>query len=587
MHRTLSLAVALAVLLAGSAQADPLPSGSTGYRHLPDYQATLDALVRERPDLVKPITLDPPSLEGRRLTGVEITHRVERGDGKPVFLMLGLHHAREWPSAELSLEFAIDLVRNDGKDARITGLLKRARVIVVPIVNPDGFDASRESPVDPTDPNVGSVVGIPGNGTSYRRKNCRASGQTGLTQPPSSCDANPGVDVNRNYGISWGSNGASSFEEAPDYRGDHPFSEPEAEAVRRLVSTRSVTMLITNHTFGGLVLRPPGVKSVGTTPDEPALKAIGDSLAEATGYESQYSWQLYDNSGTTEDWSYGVTGGFGYTIESNRENFHPAYELGVVAEYPGNREAYLRALEAAADPRYHARIEGFAPPGRVLRLERSVSSDTGPVCVTQPTGFFSTPCPASTAPLTFTDNLDVSRTIGATGAIDWDVNPSVSPQALSSPAWDLSCADADGRLLGERKITVERGASIRLALVCGQPRCPRVRVVGGVPRGAGRTVRGRVITFRRGEQTRRYVVGRAGIRSVRGCGELRLARLRGHRLSLRSHYALRVRVAGRTLRLRPNRTRHLRVNGNRVTVRTARGTPAATRRTTLHLRARK
>ncbi len=582
--------------MAAPANADPLPSGSTSYRHLGDYQTVMDGLVAKRPDLVKAIALTPPSLEGRTLTGVEITHHVGRRDGKPVFLMLGLHHAREWPSGELSLEFADDLVRSDGKDARITKLLARARVIVIPVVNPDGFSASRESPVDPTDPNVGSVVGIPGNGTSYRRKNCRASGQTGLTQPPSSCDDNPGVDINRNYGISWGSNGASSFEAAPDYRGAFPFSEPETEAIRRLVSTRSVTMLITNHTFGGTVLRPPGVKSVGTVPDEPNLKAIGDSLAKATGYTSEYSWQLYDNSGTTEDWSYGVTGGYGYTIESNRENFHPAYDVGVVAEYPGNREAYLRALEAAADPRYHARIEGFAPPGRVLRLKRTVESDTGPVCVTQPTGFFSTPCPASTKPLTFEDTLDVTRTVGASGAIDWDVNPSVSPEAVIGPAWDLSCETPDGQVLGERKLEVARGTAARVSVVCGQPRCPDVRVTTGrrqvIVRTAGRTVRvrqgRRVLTFRAHGQVRRVIARggrRAGVQGVSGCGELRTARLRGHRLVLRSRYALRVRVGTRSLHLRPNRTRRLRVAGTRVTVRTARGTPAATRRTSLALRA--
>ena len=71
---------------------------------------------------------------------------------------------------------------------------------------------------------------------------------------------------------------------------------------------------------------------------------------------------------------------------------------------------------------------------------------------------------------------------------------------------------------------------------------------------------------------------------VSGCGELQTASLRGHLLTLRSRYALTVRVAGRTLRLAPARTRRLRVSADRVTIRTRRGTPAATRRTTLTLR---
>ena len=57
--------------------------------------------------------------------------------------MFGAHHAREWPSAELPMEFAHDLVRSYGTDPRITDLLDRGRAIIVPVSNPDGFDASR------------------------------------------------------------------------------------------------------------------------------------------------------------------------------------------------------------------------------------------------------------------------------------------------------------------------------------------------------------------------------------------------------------------------------------------------------------
>ena len=63
---------------------------------------------------------------------------------RPALFIQALTHAREWPTVEVAMEFAHDLV--DGlrrKDARITSLLKRARVVVVPLVNPDGYNASR------------------------------------------------------------------------------------------------------------------------------------------------------------------------------------------------------------------------------------------------------------------------------------------------------------------------------------------------------------------------------------------------------------------------------------------------------------
>ena len=486
----------------------PLPSGRTSYRRLGDYTADLSRLARSHPKLVKPLSLTPASLEGRTLRGIEISDRVARPDGKPVFLLLGVHHAREWPSGELSMEFAFDLVRQYGKDARITSLLKRARVVVVPVVNPDGFNASRESPNDPQDKNTSSALGVPGIG-AYRRKNCRATGGTGPTQPAGACEGNPGVDLNRNYGINWGSAGASSSDQAPDYRGAGPFSEPESEAVRQLVASRNVTMLITNHTFGHLVLRPPGVRAANVVPDESRLKAIGDRMAAAMDYTSERSWELYDNSGTTEDWSYGVTGAYGFTIESSGENFHEAYVKAVVHEYiNGNREAFLRALEAATTPANHAVIEGFAPPGRVLRLTRTVASQTGPVCVTQPTGFFSTRCGATTSPLSFSDQLSVARRVGGDGVVGWHVNPSASPLARQSGPWQLTCGDSSGRVLERRSVAVGRGRSARVVLRCGPPTCMTARALRSLSVRTGRVAR-IGLRLRRGARAPRVRVLRA------------------------------------------------------------------------------
>ena len=73
-----------------------------------------------------------------------------------------------------------------------------------------------------------------------------------------------GVDPNRNYGAFWGGTGASDTSVEQDYRGPGPFSEPESENIRELVSSRQITTLITNHTFSDLVLRPPGLASQGT-----------------------------------------------------------------------------------------------------------------------------------------------------------------------------------------------------------------------------------------------------------------------------------------------------------------------------------
>ena len=41
------------------------------------------------------------------------------------------------------MEFAVDLVKSFGRNDRITDLLRQARVVVVPVVNVDGFNLSR------------------------------------------------------------------------------------------------------------------------------------------------------------------------------------------------------------------------------------------------------------------------------------------------------------------------------------------------------------------------------------------------------------------------------------------------------------
>ena len=38
-------------------------------------------------------------------------------------------------------------------------------------------------------------------------------------------------------------------------------------------------------------------------------------MAKHNGYFSQKSFELYDTTGTTEDWSYNTAGGFGFTFE--------------------------------------------------------------------------------------------------------------------------------------------------------------------------------------------------------------------------------------------------------------------------------
>jgi hypothetical protein len=419
---------------ARSTRRSAFPSGRTEYRRLQDYSDEMKKLVAENPGLVRPITLAEKTYEGRTVEGIEITEDVNARDGKPSFLQMGVHHAREWPSGEHAMEWALELVKGyRSGDARTKRLVQSTRTIIVPIVNPDGFNTSREA---------GETNGASGGrdtttGTEYEnllipyeyiRKNCRLldNSEEGDCQQPGNGFAGPGVDPNRNYGGFWGGPGASDVPAELDYRGPGPFSEPETRNIQKLISSRQVVTLITNHTFSNLLLRPPGLEAAGPTPDEITYRNLGQSMADQNGYANQFSYELYDTTGTTEDWSYYTTGGLGFTFEIGPFSFHPTFQT-IVDEYEGNteaadeegdgkgnREAYYVAQENTANPERHSVIAGTAPGDATLRLTKAFKTATFPLGEEE-------------QPILFDDKLETVMDVPDDGKFEWHVNPSTRP----------------------------------------------------------------------------------------------------------------------------------------------------------------
>ena len=447
-----------------------VPSGRTNYRRLADYGDDLKLLAETHPEIVTPITLPHLTHEGRPVEGVVITGP-GASDARPAFFMMGAHHAREWPSAEMTTEFAFELVNSYGSDQRTTDLVNRTRTIIVPIVNPDGFNLTREVPFAEENLDAGaseipvdSGQPVVDPGFAYKRRNCNVIVAAGAGYEPSgnACGETAarrlGVDPNRNYGGLWGGPGATHDHTSDTFYGPGPFSEPETQNVRWVVSNNQVTTLITNHTYSDLILRPPGVAAQGDTIDEEQYEAFGAAMADQNGYSNWQGFTLYDTTGTTEDWSYFATGGFGFTFEIGRAaqsvlpksgepnsqlvldiagsyagvGFHPPYPIGVVQEWngkgpwagKGNREAYYTALAATADAAKHSVIAGQAQPGTRLTLTKSFATATSPrgkdengLGIFDPGGL----------PATFTDTLTSTMAVSDSGSFEWHVNPSTRP----------------------------------------------------------------------------------------------------------------------------------------------------------------
>jgi hypothetical protein len=428
-----------------SAAASSIPSERTTYRRLFDYQEELKQLAEDNPDLVKPITLGHETWEGRQVEGIEVTTDPENADdGKPVYLQMGLHHAREWPSGEHVMEYALELIQGyRAGDQPITDLVEGTRTIFIPAVNPDGFNVSREAG-ELADAGGGRHAGseeemiaqIAGIAYEYWRKNCRLPvGEAGQCagQLPASGLAHPGVDPNRNYGGLWGGPGSDTNPLIQSYRGPAPFSEPETRNVQELVSARQVTTLITNHTFSNLWLRPPGQAVSPDSPDEELYHALGEEITEHNGYSNIRGYELYDTTGTTEDWSYWSTGGLGFTPEigcTEKDgnvcvygDFHGPYADHVVTEYSGgndfapdgggNREGFLIAHENALNPDRHSLITGQAPADAVLRVQKTFQTETW-----------------QGQHGSFEDHLETAMEVPDSGQFDFHVNPSTRPIVL-------------------------------------------------------------------------------------------------------------------------------------------------------------
>ena len=527
------------------AAASPLPSGREGYRVYNDYTSRMKALAENNPRLVRPVVLGR-TFEDRPIQGVEIATDVRRtDDGRPVYLNMGLHHAREWPSGELPMEFALDLVRGfRNGNARIRSLLERVRVIIVPVVNVDGFIASRSYGTSPADDD--SLATLPfaiNDQAAYKRKNCRPT-VPGSAAMPCALRSNSGVDLNRNYGAYWGGSGSSSDRTAQSYRGTGPYSEPESQAVRTFTAGLHPTVFITNHTFtdDGKWLRQPGFDDViKVTPDEPAMKDLGDDMAAATGWTSELGYEtLGDITGATEDWNYFSQGTYGYTPEVRGTNFHANYADSVVEEYVGDtqhaglgvREAFLIAGERAANTAHHSVIKGVAPARATLHLRKEFDT------------------PTSQKGRVVKDVLNTRLAVPANGRYRWQVNPSGRP-LHPGERWTMSCR-LPGRGVGTQKVSVDRGERVEViwGRACsgggspgtGGPLCLGAEVtIAGTRRSdrlvgtAGRDVffarrgddrvagrgGGDVICTGRGADTARGAKGRDSIAAWRGPDELR------------------------------------------------------------------
>jgi hypothetical protein len=448
----------------------PQPGERSAYRLYADYGNDLAALAARFPEQARLVILPEKSLEGRTAYGIEIADDVEAAqtDGRPTFWVDGAHHSREWPSSEYSIMFAYDLLESFGRDDRVSSLLQQIKVVVVPVVNPDGFVTSREAVYATTPADQDTPWAVTGTMTGWRKNRRSFTGALygpANTRSELNLDAH-GVDPNRNYPFYWGGEGGGGDPTSQTYGGATPFSEPEARNIASLMKGQQVTAYLTNHTYGRLCMRPWGYTN-HASPDSAFQEDLGRQMCEFTKYRNQIGLSLYPTAGTSRDWSYGALRTIVYTFEHGG-TFHPAYASTVPQTYALNRPAWLLLAEAAADVRNHGVVEG-----------RAVDADGAPVAGAEVvlTKTFRTPTAAqfekssnySAYRTKSTDGIEETiRSVARTrsdGSFVVHANPSTRPTVVQdgreSERWTFAVVDG-GRSSAEQTLLLERGTRARV-----------------------------------------------------------------------------------------------------------------------------
>ncbi len=262
-----------------------------------DYEQTLDMLAQlsqQYPDLCKLVTLGY-SVENRHIDALKISDHPDIDEDEPELRLAGAHHGDEFMSIEIPLLAAEMLLTEYETDARIRALVDETEIWVVPLVNPDGREAST-------------------------RRNANA------------------VDLNRNYGFVWHS--------GTGY-GDDPFSEPEVQAMARHHLQRRFSISHSFHTYGEIVNYLWNYTDEDS-PDEALLLEISRLYAEGTTaggsediYEVTNGYDWYQTFGDLNDFSYGSSGGMDWTIELTPQS----WTFPIERSWSRNRESILSTLE--------------------------------------------------------------------------------------------------------------------------------------------------------------------------------------------------------------------------------------------------
>ncbi|HEY8086379.1 MAG TPA: M14 family metallopeptidase [Polyangiaceae bacterium] len=266
-----------------------------------------------------------------RVIGASVEERPIRSyelgaPGGEAVLLTGLMHGVEVVGSLALLSLVRHLVAEGG-------LLKHARVVAVPVVNPDALHAN--------------CARLAAGRRAFQRCNAR------------------GVDLNRNFprlrpDMPTHPFGGSRWKRSPHYVGRCPFSEPETRALRDVAEEIRPRVSVGFHSFGELLLYPWAF-TAKPNPRKAKYARAGRAFSGAlrgASYRVMQATDWYATVGDMDDWLDAELGTLAFTVEVSR---------------PMTRLANLRRLSnpfAWSNPiDVPGSVDGLAPGADVLVRE--------------------------------------------------------------------------------------------------------------------------------------------------------------------------------------------------------------------------
>jgi hypothetical protein len=262
-------------------------------------RAYLYRIARQNPQLTK-LEVIGHTHQGREIIAIKMTQgaRDEVDGSRPAVLYSALQHAREWIAVEVdrrAMDYFIAKWRANNKE--IKNMLKTRELWFVPVMNPDGYQYTFQSPE-----------------TRLWRKNLRDNNGDGQTQ------IGDGVDPNRNYPAHWNydQEGSSSIPSSDTYRGPSAGSEPETQAIMSLFTRVPFRFQVNYHSYGPWLLYPQGWQIASPTADDPIFYALSgnqDNPAIEDFVPGLSSDILYVTNGEMTDYANATHGTIAWTPE--------------------------------------------------------------------------------------------------------------------------------------------------------------------------------------------------------------------------------------------------------------------------------